>query len=141
MTYPGRFRDQPSIFEATHSFLTPSPISSHFSISPIVTTCFYAFTSSVNHLQVPERIPKCPHAFLRLSGHFRPISAYFYLFLIIFIHFRSFLPVPFATFELYYIPTLTPNLSRYPPPIFESCHPFFDSFSSIFIILDHFHLF
>ena len=97
--------------------------------------CVYEFgqppTSTWTHSKVSTHIFETVRAF---STHFR-------LFLTIFNHFGSFLPVPFATFKLYYIPTLTPYLSHYLPPIFKSCHPFFNSFLSIFIILDHFHLF
>ena len=137
-----------AIFETNRPFLKPHthswPLAPFPAISPFPQSLPRVFT----RLRALSTIHKYLNAFQSIHtrfwdcpGIFDPFSPIIWPFWIILTHFWSFLPVPFATFEFYYIPTLTPNLPRYTPPIFETCRPFFNSFSSIFIILDHFHLF
>ena len=139
-------RPPPAISATRHSFprlyfqLWPlTPISSPFPVFSTNTTCFYAFTTSVDPLRVPERIPRLTHAFLWPTAlfhlHFRTFLP-FWLILTSLIHFQLLYLKLRTTFKSYYVPTSTCSRLRNQPPIFKayrSLFPYSRSFSPIFI--------
>ena len=70
MNSPSRSLDEMLLFEATHPFLTPYTISSHFYTFSTHTRCFYAFNTSYSCHRKPEHAPEGPHPFSRPNTNF-----------------------------------------------------------------------